>query len=294
MPTSDAKVTANRANALASTGPQTAAGKRRSSANATRHGLRSAALVVPGREREADWRRHLSGVLSSLQPADYLEACLAADVAATTWRLARAVRHENDLAAVRQEEVEEEVARALDGGDLEGHRAALVTMDQTDALVARWPRWPADELVPPEVAMDLLGHVLDLATTDRGDAAAELWLPEEAATLEALACGLEEPFPADRLRQVVETVARELEEEPDELVATARLALRGERRGTLRRLAALETKVDRLRRVHSLPTAPELDKVVRYEAHLRRSLGRSLADLRDLQERRATTSPEEA
>jgi len=79
--TASAKQTAaNRANALASTGPKTAAGKSRSATNALRHGLRSPALVVHGLEREADWACHLRGVLESVTPRNYLESYLAADV----------------------------------------------------------------------------------------------------------------------------------------------------------------------------------------------------------------------
>jgi hypothetical protein len=49
-------------------GPNTQAGKEVARWNATRHGIRSPAPVVPGLEKVEDWEEHRDGVLESLSP----------------------------------------------------------------------------------------------------------------------------------------------------------------------------------------------------------------------------------
>lgn len=55
--TSEAQVAANRRNARKSTGPKTAAGKRRVSQNAQRHGILSEIAVIPRVESRAKWKK---------------------------------------------------------------------------------------------------------------------------------------------------------------------------------------------------------------------------------------------
>jgi hypothetical protein len=41
--------------------------------NATRHGIRSPAPVVPGVEKKEDWETHLEGIMENLSPVGHLE-----------------------------------------------------------------------------------------------------------------------------------------------------------------------------------------------------------------------------
>jgi hypothetical protein len=79
--------------------------------NATRHGIRSPAPVVPGVEKAEDWEEHRDGVLESLQPEDHLELVLAERVALLSWRLHRVIRYETESIALYQERVEDDLAR---------------------------------------------------------------------------------------------------------------------------------------------------------------------------------------
>src|ERR671917_587063 len=54
-------------------GPKTQAGKEVARWNATRHGIRSPAPVIPGLEKAEDWEAHRDGVLESLSPEGQLE-----------------------------------------------------------------------------------------------------------------------------------------------------------------------------------------------------------------------------
>jgi hypothetical protein len=81
---------------LAKGGPVTQEGKEVARWNATRHGIRSPAPVVPGIERTEDWEEHSEGVLESLSPEGHLETVLAERVALLSWRLHRVTRFETE------------------------------------------------------------------------------------------------------------------------------------------------------------------------------------------------------
>src|SRR5215218_9696596 len=92
-------------------GPKTEGGKEVTRWNATRHGIRSPAPVVPGVEKKEDWEKHRDGVLESLQPEGHLEFVLAERVALLLWRLHRVTRYETESIALIQERVEDDLAR---------------------------------------------------------------------------------------------------------------------------------------------------------------------------------------
>jgi hypothetical protein len=49
---------------------------------------------IPGMESEADWRRHLDGIVANLAPEGMLEEAFAHRVASLLWRLQRLTRYE--------------------------------------------------------------------------------------------------------------------------------------------------------------------------------------------------------
>lgn len=78
----------NQNNAQHSTGPQTDAGKERSSQNARKHGLSCRELVIWQEERE-EWQQFEAAWLADLQPAGMLEITLAGEIIASSWNLRR-------------------------------------------------------------------------------------------------------------------------------------------------------------------------------------------------------------
>jgi hypothetical protein len=93
-------------------GPVTQKGKEVARWNATRHGIRSPAPVVPGVEKAEDWEEHRDGILDSLQPEGHLEEVLAERVALLSWRLNRVIRYETESIALYQEKLEDDLAKS--------------------------------------------------------------------------------------------------------------------------------------------------------------------------------------
>ena len=91
------QIAANRENAQSSTGPRTAAGKSRSSANAITHGLFSARDFVPPEDRE-EYDQLRDELLDELQPATLLERAQCRQILSALWRLHRCALTEEALA----------------------------------------------------------------------------------------------------------------------------------------------------------------------------------------------------
>jgi hypothetical protein len=90
-------------------GPKTAEGKEVARWNATRHGLRSPAPVVPGVEKSEDWEEYRDGKLENLAPLGSLELALAERVTLLSWRLHRVTRFETGAIATSQETIEGDI-----------------------------------------------------------------------------------------------------------------------------------------------------------------------------------------
>jgi hypothetical protein len=91
--TSAKRVQANRQNALKSTGPKTQQGKDVARLNATKHGLLSQEVLLPG-EDEAAFTELSESLNAQLQPLGELESMLVEQIIAARWRLRRLRRVE--------------------------------------------------------------------------------------------------------------------------------------------------------------------------------------------------------
>lgn len=86
--------TANRENALKSTGPKTPEGKSRSSMNALKHGLSAQTMVVPG-EDAAQLEAFHDSVRDLCQPRDAIEESIVRQFVIADWRGRRYARIES-------------------------------------------------------------------------------------------------------------------------------------------------------------------------------------------------------
>jgi hypothetical protein len=93
---SPAQILANRENSTHSTGPVTLAGKAIASVNSRKHGLTSKQIVLPG-EDAAEYDALRESIIEQYRPANETERTLVEEVAAGSWRLARARRHETAI-----------------------------------------------------------------------------------------------------------------------------------------------------------------------------------------------------
>lgn len=83
------QIAANKANAQHSTGPQSQEAKAAVRNNATKHGLTSKQLIIPGEDPEA-FESLEADLTASYQPANLHEQILVTQIAENLWRLLRA------------------------------------------------------------------------------------------------------------------------------------------------------------------------------------------------------------
>src|SRR5215212_1612403 len=108
------QIQANRRNALKSTGPKTPEGKALARLNATKHGLLSQAVLLPGEDEDA-LKELAERLRAELQPVGEMESLLVERIIDAVWRLRRLSRVEagiftwelyEELAERAQEEAE--------------------------------------------------------------------------------------------------------------------------------------------------------------------------------------------
>ena len=110
---SPAQIAANRANALLSTGPRTAEGQARSSANALKTGLTGRTVLLPG-DDAAVYCAHVNQLAAEYQPAGLRESNLVLAIADTEWRLRRMPVLELALYARGRDEFDEKFSSQPD------------------------------------------------------------------------------------------------------------------------------------------------------------------------------------
>jgi hypothetical protein len=105
MPASEARIRANQANALLSTGPKTSEGKARSRQNGLKHGLTGEGVVIP-QEDVAEVDRRFAAFRGEREPSGEVGEVLLRRLAVLSVRMDRSVDQEHAAIA-------ENVARAL-------------------------------------------------------------------------------------------------------------------------------------------------------------------------------------
>ena len=139
---SPAQLAANRANAALSSGPTTEEGKKRSSLNATRHGLAARAVVLP-REGQNEYLAFSKKIIHDLDPGNTVERELAQLIADQQWRLKRAAAIENAMMGIGR--------RGRRGKHRNPHRGRADLRDLRDLHTTHPPR---DERCPEAACRD--------------------------------------------------------------------------------------------------------------------------------------------
>jgi hypothetical protein len=268
-------------------GPKTEGGKEVTRWNATRHGIRSPAPVVPGVEKKADWEEHRNGILESLQSEGHLELVLL------SWRLHRVIRYETESIALIQEKAEDDLARERrfeSGPDHpEAVRGNAKSDEQDYKLLKRFSKMKDDKRLSSIDADIIIWGAMECADKVAEGEVDPLELLESVSVP-----GLPdsdswegyEGWTAGLARAVIEAVARATEEEPEELLEAATRDARFKMERTKREAEKVERDLRNMARERLLPDEKTLEKVARYEAHLSKGLYKALHELEALQVRR--------
>jgi hypothetical protein len=282
-------------------GPSTQEGKEVVRWNATRHGIRSPAPVVPGVERAEDWEEHRDGVLESLSPEGHLEFVLAERVALLLWRLHRVTRYETESIALIQEKAEDDLAdrrrfgsHVLGAALPEDVRSNLKDARSDHRLLKRLPKLQDDKHLTSFDADRILWAVMEV--TDRvaeGEVAPEDLLDEisiPGVPENTLEWEDYNGWTAGAVRAGIEAIGTATDEDPEELLEVATDSARRNIIGKAQAAEQVERDLERMSRERLLPEETTLDKVARYEAHLSRGLYKAMHELEALQARRAGTA----
>ena len=283
---------------LAKGGPATKEGKEVVKWNATRHGIRSPAPVVPGVEKTEDWEEHRDGVLDSLQPEGHLEEMLAERVALLSWRLHRVTRYETQSIALYQEKAQEDLTkqRGSPFRDVSGPASPEVVRSNLKCargdlkLLKRFARMEDDEPLSGLDAANILWEV-----AEHTDAVAEGEAEAEELLENLSVPGLEEGtspeefegWTAGLLHRAVEQIASSADREGPEAVLEAVMrSAEWEVKKAKQSAEEVERDLARMGRERLLPDERTLEKVARYEAHLSRQLYKAMHELEALQTRK--------
>jgi hypothetical protein len=278
---------------LATGGPTTQEGKDVVKWNATRHGIRSPAPVVPGVERTEDWEQHREGVLESLSPEGHLETVLAERVALLSWRLHRVTRFETESIALYQEKAEDDLARerrfgthVLGADHPKEVRWKLKDAQRTHRTLKKLPGLPHDKHLSGGDAAGVLWGVSayiedeDLQKVQPPSGVPE-WAGVEGDTAEW------DGWTVGMVTEYVDSIASEAGESPKELLKAATEKARLEVISAKGAVKRVERDLERMGRERLLPDEKTLEKVARYEAHLSRLMFKGLHELEVLQVRRS-------
>jgi len=272
--------TANRKNARRSTGPRTAEGKAATRLNAVKHGILSTEVVVRGlriQEHEDEFRALRERCWVSLAPIGPMEEMLVDRIVTAQWRLRRALMAETG-----------EIVLSVDGGlRRRANRDPLplgIFMDKR--------RDAAEQMEKSTQGLDYLRAVIRSVREDV-ERDGEL---TQATYDQLLRRFINEPNYLTRAllgyRERFQANAEGLS--PEELKDNHRRAVLQYIEGKLAEYEELsgqsedrEDKEETARQLANvLPSAPVLDKILRYEGALERQLYRAMNQLERLQRRR--------
>jgi hypothetical protein len=278
-------------------GPATQEGKEVVKWNATRHGIRSPAPVVPGVEKPEDWEEYRDGMLEDLAPLGSLELALAERVALLSWRLHRVTRYETEAIARSQERVVEDLRDRRSSGfsyryasrgpaHPEDALAAPKEARRTERLLKKFPDYPDDRKLSGPDANAVLWAVAERVEDEVDLEEIELpGVPEWAGLYEDTSewAGWSVGLVRECLSMIVSAAGEDLEG----LIDGAREKARLDAISAKHEAERVEAELQNMRRERLLPDEKTLEKVSRYEAHLSRLMFKALHELEALQVRRS-------
>jgi hypothetical protein len=308
-PVSERRIQANRRNALRSTGPKTARGKRAVSRNAIRHGLLAREVVITagdGEEILEEFHAMVEGLSTYYEPVGVVEEWLVQMIATCWWRKARVLRAENGEIRRRLDTIQADRAlRTSDKGNLD---LALSHMDlglydaenKADQKISSRERWSGIQSAQTDLRSHLSGviYMSILLHRAKSEIVGAGYISEETQKKILLAfCFWDYPFtiaclhacpPETKAEGIPPKDSEDKQPEKErgfvlELIDTQLEKIKAFGESALDRE---DLQGDAEARSFSLPSADATDKLLRYEAHLDRQLYRAMDQLERLQRQR--------
>ncbi|HET7767772.1 MAG TPA: hypothetical protein VFN74_03290 [Chloroflexota bacterium] len=269
------------------TGPRTPNGKAIVSQNATKFGLFATNPVIRGLESAEEWEDYRHAIVDHFQPVGAFEIASAEGVATTLWRLRRIARFEaaaigDHAAAAGRDAVpqHEDGIAALS----RGVERAQETLDR----LRRFSTLSARASLSEDDAIDIINGAADACGVD----STELTVPNVPGSVNVFHLRKWTAQHVNDLLGYLAALTRADASADDQYDDGPHLlaGLTSEAESDLARaqslLAGAEREVERLRRRRVIPPTKAMDKVIRAEAHLNRTLTMYLHELQAAQDRR--------
>jgi hypothetical protein len=307
-PVSERRIQANRSNALRSTGPKTARGKRTVARNAIKHGLLAREVVITagdGKENLEEFHTLVTRLWEYYEPVDVIEESLIETIAICWWRKARVIRAENGETRKRLDTLR--VDRALRDSDKANLVLAVAKLEL--GFFGRENRADKIPLMEQWAAMQRgqttlrahhsgLAYLHALLEKAKAEMASDGYISEDTRgtilcefgfwdCLFALQC-IYAGRPAAEAEDRPSGAMDEKEAEKKRVAVVASIDHQLEKIRTFKDYALDREKLtgDAEALSFSLPPTEATDKLLRYEAHLDRQLYRAMDQLERLQRQR--------
>ena len=282
------QIAANQKNALLSTGPVSPEGKAMVACNAIKHGIFTRELIIDkgdGREDGQEYSELLSNLVQSLSPRDQMQQLLVEKIATDYWRLRRVLRYETG--SIRQNldtaiddyytgserhktniEIDKEIEEqkgyiSWNNRYIKCLKNGIVSFDK--------PEWGNDE-----IKTNIEDDIFTIAESIKYS----LFKNNEYARY------TEGKIVFDELKQIFTREGYEKEDISDALIA----CLKEQNEEYAKKIKGLEQKKYKNSlaeevciQVNSIPTRDNIEKIIRYEKTIQRSIIQNLALVKKLQ-----------
>ncbi len=272
--TTEKQKSANRQNALVSTGPVSEEGKAISARNAVRHGIFSKEIVInkgEPREREIEfWELH-DNLHRDLKPEGQMESLLVEKIAANYWRLRRVLRYETGEVRLL---IDEHIRTSL------GDELSVFTDSQEELFELKFFSIN-DEITEEDIKKQkdrLQALEEDLIDYTKDEETIEFVLKKRLHVDISRAT-------AEQREQAIEYL-RNLSPQQKGKIHRDLVWLEVRKGKEMRRIVDWQRRFDAVQLTRSIPSTPDLDKVIKYEGALERSIFKNLMLLKELQKGR--------
>ena len=272
---SERQLVANQQNAQQSTGPKTEVGKAIVARNATRHGV--FARIADGGEERGAYEEMLAGLRESLRPVGQMECLLVEKIAVDELRLGRLIAFET--ASVRADM--QNLKRDMEAQH--GRKESKYSERPGEAIPLEFVRYTDDiSTADIEAQRALVARLCDRKLTlEEDDRVLEFVYREKVKP-----CEWDEPLPLDWREQAKARlggmnkshrgrILSEVIEREDQILVE------------MKAVVEVRSKVAEDMPLHTVPPDGHMEKILKYETALQRSIARNMDLLRKLQEGRA-------